>query len=222
MFNELEREYQKGLSERRFWNYYGIRAAGIVVIATVCTLVFNVNSWIIAVLTALMLFIFVGRFFSIDMQRVIGHKKIPRSYLARLQAYAVADQELRIANLLKSLKRNHLIQKDDLRLAIAFFEHNRPVTTKTGLLEWILSIAVTLASVVAIAYDDNLHAIDMTKLLGILLPSVRIALSILVPVLAIGFISNRIFFSKSKIDTILIEDLAFIYVNYDRFAIELK
>lgn len=221
MLNELEREYRKSLSVHRFWNFYGLRAIGVIILATILTLAFGVNSWIIAIATIVILFIFVGYFFYVDMKRVIGGK-VPRRFSARLQAYADADQKLRLNSLLKDLKRYQINRKDDLRLAIDFFEHNRPVTTKTSLLEWVLSIAITLSSIVAIAYDDSLQAVNTAKLLGILLPSIRVAISILVPVLLIGAISNRIFFSRSQVDTILIEDLAFIYVNYERFESQLK
>ncbi len=35
MFSEIERVYQQGLSERRFWNYYRLQAFAVIVLAII-------------------------------------------------------------------------------------------------------------------------------------------------------------------------------------------
>ena len=48
------------------------------------------------------------------------------------------------------------------------------------------------------------------------------AFIILVPVVAVGAVVRKLIFSHTKIEVILVEDLAYIYVNYDKFEAKLN
>ncbi len=221
MFTKIERKYRDTLSEQRFWRFYLLRALLILALAIFVVIFLGFNAWLVAGICLAILFVLVGVFFWRDMRMVIGGNK-PMKFVAKLDAYAKADEKLRLRGLVASLAENNFRTREDLKLAIEYFEQQRPVTAKTGVLEWVLSIAIALASVVAIAYNDEQHMVDNLKLLGIIGPTLQIVLMVVVPMFVVGILARNVFFSQAKIDSILIEDLAYIYVNFDKFATELQ
>lgn len=221
MFTKIEQNYRSTLSEQRFWRFYLLRALIVLTLAILMVIFLGFNVWLVATICLIVLLILVAMFFWQDMRMVIGGNK-PMKFSAKLEAYARADEKLRLRGLVASLAENNFRTRDDLRMAIDYFEKQRPVTTKTGVLEWVLSIAIALASVVAIAYNDDQHMVDNLKLLGIIGPTLQIVLMVVVPMFAVGILARNIFFSQAKIDSILIEDLAYIYVNFDKYVAELK
>ena len=222
MFTEIEKQYQENLAEHKFWKFYFRFATPVILVATMVTFLLNLNPWLVTGAVMIYLLYLVAHFFNQEVNHILGRRQIHPSLRIKIQAYARADNEYRLNNLLNILHEHNIRTREDLELAIRYFEGRRPVVTKTSLLEWVLTIAITLASVVAIAYDDNSQAINDMKLFHILWPTFRIVLFVMVPGFVIGFISNKVFFSRSKVDSILIEDLSYIYVNYDKFQKKLK
>lgn len=220
MFTEIEREYRKGLIERRFWRYYWRRAILAIILASVATVIFGFPSWAASFIIAGVLIILVIIFFIGDAHTLI--KKRPAKAQSWKEAYRSADQQLRLETLLRDLKHHQINTKDEIRLAIDYYQAQRPISTRTSLLEFILSIAIAIMSVLAITYDDQLHTIDSLKLTAIFWPTIKIILIIIIPLLVITFIIRRIFESNIKIDSILIEDLSYIYVNFEKYRSKLN
>lgn len=73
-----------------------------------------------------------------------------------------------------------------------------------------------------VAYDDGTGAVELAKLVNILAPTFGITLLLLTPFLLAKLISYAIDNSRTKVDTSLVEDLAYIYVNFDRFRERLE
>lgn len=221
MFSEIEKTYHQGLLERRFWTYYWRLAVPAVVIAIIVSEFLHIGiHWLALIMGALLLALVVN-FFIKDIRKLLSGQKI-NGLRAQLRAYHEADTNLRRDNLLADLKAHHLSSRDDIQLAFQYFERQRPVRTRSGVLEWALSVALGLASIVALAYNDEMHVVDLAKLAGIFWPTLKIVLIIVIPIVIIGFTVSRIFFSRARIDSILVEDLAYIYVNYDQFKAKLK
>lgn len=213
MFTDIERKYQKELLEKRFWEFYAWRAVPVVVGTIMLVLVLGVNVLVVAILGAVILLGCAVWFFVSDMRMMISGK-MPRGWKAKKEAYEKVNEEMRIEGLISDLCAHNLETKDDILLALEYFERRRPMTTKTGLLEWVLSIAIALASIIALAYDETNSVIDEMKLVRIVWPTLRIISVFALPTLLIGGVAKKIFFSRARIDSILVEDLAYIYVNY--------
>lgn len=222
MFSEIEKTYHKGLLERRFWTYYWRLSVPAVVIAIIISEVLHIGIHWLALIMGIILLLLVVNFFVSDIRKVLAGKKHGESLRAKLRVYHEADVAQRLDNLLADLKANHLSSREDIQLALQYFERQRPVRTRSGVLEWALSVALGLASIVALAYNDEMRVVDIPKLAGILWPTIKIVLIIVIPVVIIGFAVSRIFFSRARIDSILVEDLAYIYVNFDKFKAKLK
>lgn len=226
LFSEIEKEYKKGLQEHRFFAFYWPRATFVAVLALVLDLVLNFNRWLIYSIMVLLLIFFVALFFWREYRRGISRvepeKLRQTARRHHMKVIFKTDDEIRINNLIEDLRSHNLRTKPDLELAINYFERNRPVASKPNLLEWTLSIAVTLSSVVLLAYDADTGAINIHKFISAFGSTMAIALVILTPFLIAKFIATRISASRTKVDSFLTEDLAFIYVNFDQYKKQLE
>ena len=220
MFSEIEKTYKKGLPQKRFAAYYRPRAILVVIIALMVDFGLGVNRWLVYGVTVAVLVAFVALFFLRDLRR--ASKKFPklrqsRGLTNKIAAYIEFDDTLRIDNLIHDLNRHHLKTRDDIEVAIHFFETHHRLEAQTSVLEWVLTAAVAILSLVVVAYDDGTRAIDFEKLFMVLAPTFGVTLLLLTPFLLAKLISHGIDSSRTKVDSSLVEDLAYIYVNFDKY-----
>ena len=221
LFSEIEKEYKKGLQERRFFRYYWPRAIILIAIALALDFGININRWLVYGVMVVLLIFFIIMFFVRDYQRGVrnvGAEKVRQtSRNKRFKLLMKADDEIRISNLITDLRKHNLRTKADIEITMTYFERNRPVASKPNLLEWTLSIAVALSSIVVLAYDEQTGMIDGSKFLSTFGSTMVIAQVFLMPAILAKIISARIASARTKVDSFLVEDLAFIYVNYEHF-----
>lgn len=220
MFSEIEKEYKKGLPELRFRAYYARLAIPLMVAAYLASKAFNINSWLTAAIMGVLLLMFVIMYLIKDIRSLSKYEKGMKlsKWLAN---YNQADEKRRLDSLIVSLRKNHLNTKDDIKLALDHFEQRVPAPSHPSILEIILSVSVALMSVTTLAYDEENRAIDFTKFWNILWPTLSVIFIVMVPVVIIAALVKKLIFSHTKIEVILVEDLAYIYVNYDQFGREL-
>ncbi len=161
-------------------------------------------------------------FFWKDTKIVLGKRVQRKSVVERLVEYFREDDKLRVKNLLVDLKRHGVQTREEIKIALDYYERKQPVQTKTGILEWVLSIAVALVSIVVVAYDEASATVDMEKLFNILKPTLGLIVAIIVPIVVAKMVVNFLAVPRAKLDSILVEDLAIIYMQYDKFEDKLK
>lgn len=216
MFGEIEREYKKGLPELRFRVYYARLAIPFMIVAYLTSKLLNVNSWLTAAIMGALLLMFVVMYLVKDIRSLSKYEKGMK--LSQWFAnYNKADEQRRLDSLIVSLRKNNLNTKDDVKLALDHFEQRIPAPSHPGILEIILSISVALMSMTTLAYDEESHAIDFAKFWNILWPTLSVIFIVMIPVVVIAVLVKKFIFSHTKIEAILVEDLAYIYVNYDQF-----
>lgn len=217
MFSEIEKEYRKGLPELRFRAYYARLAIPLMIAAYLASRAFNISSWLTATIMGALLLIIVIMYLVKDIRSLSKYEKGMklRQWLAN---YNQADEKRRLDSLMVSLRKNNLNTKDDIKLALDHFEQRVPAPSHPSMLEVILSVSVALMSVVVLAYDEENNIVDFAKFWNLLWSTLSVVFVILVPVVVIGAIVRKLIFSHTKIEVILVEDLAYIYVNYDQFA----
>ncbi len=221
MFNEIEKEYKKGLQQRRFFRYYWPRAIILVIITLALDFGLKVNRWLIYGGMVILLIALVIVFFVRDYRRgvrQVGSEKVRST--ARKKRYKLLlkyDDEIRINNLIEDLRKHNLTTRSDIEMAMNYFERNRPVNSKPNLLEWTLSIAVALSSIIILAYDEETGMIDTGKFISTFGSTLVIAQVFLTPAIVAKIISASIAARRTKVDDFLVEDLAFLYVNYEAF-----
>lgn len=222
MFSEIEKDYRKGLQEARFWRFYGWRSLVAIVLAMVVIFVLGVSSWLAAGCLSVILVGLVAWFFWKDTKIVLGKRVQRKSVIERLVEYFREDDKLRVKNLLVDLKRHGVQTREEIKIALDYYERKQPVQAKTGILEWVLSIAVALVSIVVVAYDEASATVDMEKLFNILKPTLGLIVAIIVPIVVAKMVVNFLAVPRAKLDSILVEDLAIIYMQYDKFEDKLK
>lgn len=220
MFSDIEREYKKALQQKRFFVYYWPKVVFIVIIAVLCDLGLGVNRWLAYGCTVVVLILLVAYFFLHELR--VANKTIPsvrsaKGISAKIHAYNLADDALRIQNLADDLARHDINTKDDLGLTLEYFQTRLPSNSRPNLLAWILTAVITVSSVIIVAYDNALGTVDIQKLISVFVSTAAIALVILTPFILAKFISAGISNSRNKVDTSLVEDLAYIYVHFEDY-----
>ncbi len=225
MFSEIEREYKKGLQQKRFLAYYWPCATVVVVLAIVFALVFSSLRWIVYGCAVILFCALVVVFFILEYHyagKLFRSVRNSKSFSTKLAAYYAADDKRRIDNLIDDLAQHQIRTKDDLYLTLHYFESRLPRDVKPNLLGWVLTAVITLSSIVIVAYDSSIDTINLHKLFPIFASTLVVTLIILTPVIIAKIISTTMSISRNQIDSSLVEDLAYIYVHFEEYQAKLN
>lgn len=216
MFSEIEKEYRKGLQHKRFARFYWPRAIFIVVLAALIYYLLwcdyrLVYVAIVGLLLLLVLWFFIRELHNANKNIVAVHKS--RGLMAKLRTYSQADSKMRVENLVTDLAKHGIKTRDDLEVAINYYQSRLPGITKPNFLEWFLTTVITLASIILVTYNDeagsiNLHAFETALV---------VAGFFLTPFVIAKIISTIISVNHNKLETVLVEDLAYIFVHYNLY-----
>lgn len=225
MFSEIEKEYRKSVQERRYLAYYVRWAVPITVVAIVLSLIFRKLYLVIYITTVVVLVILAVMFFVRDvreineMTRTIRRKK---GIKAKLENYFELDNAMRVNKLVEALKQYEINTKEDLSVVLKYFESRLPITTRPNLMNWILTTIVTVASVAIVAYDEVTSTIDVRKFLSVFISALVVAVMCITPVLVFKIARYAMTRFRNRVDTILVEDLAYIYINFEKYQKRLE
>lgn len=221
MFSEIEKEYRKDLLDQRFAVYYWPKAALIAVLALIFAMIPNFEYWMAFIAAVAILLGIAVLFFVRELE--IARRKYPevraqQNLVAMVREYYNIDDRLRMDNLVADLARHNIRNENDLKLTLDYYQSRLPGDSRPNLLEWFLTMIVTVSSVTIVTYDEELGMVDLPKLFEILWATMIIVAPFLIAKLIAAGISQ----SRNKIDTILVEDLSYIYVNFANFKKKLE
>lgn len=222
MFNDIEKSYRRGFQAKRFFNYYLRHAIPAVAVAIVAIYIFGIWDWLATIIIAVLLILYIIWFFMRDIKITMGKQVHSKGMIKILVEYFEADRRIRMGNLLVDLRKHNIRSKDDLQLAIQYFEQQIPSKSRPGLLEWTLSVIIALAPVIVLAYDNTTGTINSAEVFAILRPTVEIALAVIMPILLIKIVMSFVSSSHTKVENCLVDDLAYIYVNFKDFQQDLS
>ncbi len=219
MFSDIEREYKKNLTEldHRFKSYYWPWAVVVLSLALAADFLLKWNRWLVYGAVVAALAVLVALFFFQDYHR--ERKKLPQKtpQYTRREIYTNTDDKHRIEKLIVDLRKYNLTTRDDIKTALEYFERKMPVADKGSLLEWLATAVIALASIVILAYDDELGGVNVQRFIGMFGSAFAFSLALLAPIVIGKAISLRVNGSQAELDARLVEDLAFVYVNYQDF-----
>lgn len=221
MFSEIEKEYRKSVQERRYLAYYVWRAVPITVAAIVLSLIFREWYLVIYIATIVILAILAVVFFIRDVREVDDTVKTIRrkkGVKAKLKNYFEIDNTMRVNSLVEVLNRHGINTKEDLKVVLGYFESRLPITTKPNLVNWVLTTIVTVASVAIVAYDEVTSTINVRKFLSVFISALVVAVMCITPVLVFRIARYAMTRFRNRVDTILVEDLAYIYINFEKYG----
>ena len=116
-------------------------------------------------------------------------KKI--NIIEKLKIYSSKVEKQNFNNIILLLKQYNFKTKNDLKLAIDYYNSEKPIKVESDYLGWIVSISLTLSSFIEIAYNTETQAIDTTKISVILGSALGIIIGFLIPIIIFKIIINK-------------------------------
>ena len=147
-------------------------------------------------------------------------KKI--NFIDKLKIYSNEVKKQNFNKIIQLLKQYNFKTKNDLKLAIDYFNSEKPIKIESDYLGWIVSISLTLSSFIEIAYNNETQTIDTTKISVILGSTLGIMIGFLISIITLKLIINNLFISKKTIRSNLSDDLSYIYLNFNKYKNQLS
>lgn len=218
IFEDIEKEYKKSSKERKFNRLYWINA----IISTIIISAFK-NVIYIKYLNYVIVLLFIIFYFIFDYNTTMKNSNLKKDdkLINQLRQYVNLVEKNHINSLIILLKKYNFKTKNDLKLAIDYYNSKRKIKIESGFLGWITSVLISLASLITIAYDTATQKIDYTKISVIFGNSIGFIIVALIPILIFKYIIDIITSSKEKLHSELSEDLSYIYINFDKYKNQL-
>ena len=220
MFKSIEKKYKNNLRESKFNKYYWTIALTLMIISLIFKIPNNIKAYFIYI----SLFILVIIYFGIDFVKITKNYTINKkiTFLDKFKIYIKEVENQNINNLISLLKQYNFKTKNDLKMAIDYYNSEKPIKVESNYLGWIVSIALTLSSFIEIAYNPETQAIDITKISVILGSTTGIIIVFLIPIIFFKFFINGVVIPKKRLQSNLSEDLTYIYLNFDKYKNQLS
>lgn len=220
MFKSIEKKYKNNLRESKFNKYYWTIALTLMIISLIFKIPNNIKAYFIYI----SLFILVIIYFGIDFVKITKNYTINKkiTFLDKFKIYIKEVENQNINNLISLLKQYNFKTKNDLKMAIDYYNSEKPIRVESNYLGWIVSIALTLSSFIEIAYNPETQAIDITKISVILGSTTGIIIVFLIPIIFFKFFINGVVIPKKRLQSNLSEDLTYIYLNFDKYKNQLS
>lgn len=219
MYNNIEKEYKN--LDNHFDKFYWKWATVISVIYIILSLIFPNNDFLIYIMY-LSIFSLCVYYFINDFRTTLNVENRKKKFFVKLEIYKSAKKEKRKVKLLSILRKYNFNTKDNLKIAIDYYSRKKPILIESSILAWIVSAAITLASLVEIAYDKEKEIIDYTKISIIFGSTLGMVIAFLIPILIIKLLFNQLKSSKLKLFSSIEEDLTIIYLDFKKYKNQLK
>ena len=220
MFEQLENQYKRQLKEIKFNKFYWINAIFLTLLTACFKNFFKNKTCVIYII----LIVLVVMYFIHDYKTTLKNTKLPRktNIIKKIAIYKNKNYTQCINNLVIIIKKYNIKTKNDIKIAIDYFNSKKSIKVESNLLGWIVSATLTLASFIEIAYDSQTQTLDYSKISIILGSSLGIIICFLIPILIIKFIITSIIFQKERLHSNISEDLTYIYFNFNKYKNQLN
>lgn len=220
MFKDIEKNYKKSLNETKFNRFYWTTSFLLIFSSSLLKIPDDVKPYFIYVL----LFIFVIGYFIINYIKIMKNINIKKkiSFIDKLKIYSNEVKKQNFNKIIQLLRQYNFKTKNDLKLAIDYFNSEKPIKVESDYLGWIVSISLTLSSFIDIAYNNETQTIDTTKISIILGSTLGIIIGFLIPIIILKLIINNLFISKKTIRSNLSDDFSYIYLNFNKYKNQLS
>lgn len=218
MFENIEKEYKKNSKEVKFTKFYWTSAIISTIVFSAVKINNNIKNY-----NFITIILLVIAYLIIDYNKTIkNNSKASKSKLLdNLKTYLHILKSGNFNNLITLLKKYNFKTKNDLKLAIDYFNSKRSIKIESSFWGQMVSALVSIASILTVAYDPITQKIDYTKVSIIYGTSIGYMLIAIIPIIIIKLIIDNIAFSKEKLHTELSDKLSYIYINFDKFKNQL-
>ena len=219
MFEQIEKEYKNSSKENKFNKFYWINALITFFVATILSIkddnfhiirYYFIFGWIIIIVIA---------YFCFDYAKVMKKIKAKKRkrVISKISLYVKYNEEEHINSLIKILLKYNFRTKNDLKLAIDYYNGKQPIEVESSFLAWIVSTILTISSFIEIAYDSETKTLDYQKISIILGSTIGYMICIFIPILFFKLLIDSVILPKKKIQSQLSEDLSYIYLNFNKY-----
>lgn len=216
----MEKKYKKGLNENKFNKFYWSTSFFLIFGSFLLKIPDNVKPYFIYVLLS----IFVIGYFIVNYIKIMKNNNIKNktNFIEKLNAYSNEIKKQNFNRIILLLKQYNFKTKNDLKLAIDYFNSEKSIKVESDYLGWIISISLTLSSFIEIAYNTETQTIDTTKISVILGSTIGILIEFLIIIIILNLVINVLFISKKTIRSNLSDDLSYIYLNFNKYKNQLS
>ena len=220
MFKNIEKKYKKNLRETKFNKFYWITSFLLILSSSLLKIPNNIKPYFIYPL----LFIFVIGYFTLNYIRTMKKINIKEkiNIIEKLKIFTNEIEKQRFDNIISLLRQYNFRTKNDIKLAIDYYNSGKPIKVESDYLGWIVSFAITLSSFIEIAYNEETKSIDATKISVILSSALGIIIRFLIPIIIFKIMINIIFISKKTLRSNLSDDLSYIFLNFNKYKNQLS
>lgn len=221
MYKNIEKKYTELNPDNDFDKFY--RRLSFIT-APVFYVLFLISSHkiLLFIIFILLLLLSIALYFIRDFKNFLNKNDMNLNLLAKFKVYFKLIDDKKISNLVELLKKYNINDKDKLQLSINYYNRKAPIKIESSLLGWVVSFAITLASIVSIGFDENTGKINYNKLNEILGSTLGILIIVLLPILSVRFAINALKSSKDELYKELEDNITHVYVNYDVYKKKLK
>lgn len=215
MFKNIEKSYKNNLRETKFNKFYWTTSLLLILSSSLLQISDKVKPYFIYTL----LFLFVIGYFVINYIKTMKNVNLKRkiNIIDKLKIYSKEVEKQDFNKIIQLLKQYNFKTKNDLKLAIDYYNSEKPIKVESDYLGWIVSFSLTLSSFIEIAYNSETQTIDTTKISVILGSTLGIIIGFLIPIVIFKIIINKLFISKKTIRSNLSDDLSYIYLNFNKY-----
>lgn len=220
MFKNIEKSYKNNLRETKFNKFYWTTSLLLILSSSLLQISDKVKPYFIYTL----LFLFVIGYFLINYIKTMKNVNLKRkiNIIDKLKIYSAEVEKQDFNKIIQLLKQYNFKTKNDLKLAIDYYNSEKPIKVESDYLGWIVSFSLTLSSFIEIAYNSETQTIDTTKISVILGSTLGIILGFLIPIMFFKIIINKLFISKKTIRSNLSDNLSYIYLNFNKYKNQLS
>lgn len=223
MYEIIEKEFKKNNPYQKYRIYYWVYFFMIFIVMVTLHFIFKINGWILWIILYFVFILSIYVYVKYKTKKYFGKERFKKDTFKRLlHTYIQNLNSIITDRLVNTLKENNVNNKDKIRILIDYYNKNKPLNTKLNPLEIIASIFVSLASLVVIAYNDITKQLDINTFVYILYYTFIITLFILLPMILIHFIFKSLFLSKEFLNSSLLGELTYIYMNYENYKEKLN
>lgn len=223
MYELIEKEFKKNNPYKKYRIIYWVYCFILVLIVNLINIVFKINNLVLVIITFLTFIISVFMFIYFKIKKNYSKKKFKKYKFIKLLKEYVQNLNLTITkNLIVTLKENNVNSKDKLKILIDYYNRKGPISIKTGFTSIIADLFVTIASIVVIAYNDITKILNINTVINIVYYSLIATLIIFILTVMIKYIYRGIFPQNEYYNSSLLDELTYIYMNYNHYKNKLK
>lgn len=223
MYEIIEKEFKKNNPYKKYRMICWIYFSTIYIISLAIHFIFDINSWILCIIMYFVLALSIYTYVKNELKTFFGKEKFKKNSLKKLLYVYVQNLNMITSDrLVKTLKENNINSKDKIKILINYYNRKEPVNTKTSIVELITNFFITIASIVVIAYNDVTGIIETNRFINVISFTFFIVVITGVLTLAIKLIFRSIFFPKEYFNSSLLEELTYIYMNYEEYEAKLN